>query len=124
MAVPVKPSGKIRICLEPRGLNTALMREHYTLPTLDAMLNKLRGAKVFSKADLRNAFWHLTLDDESPDLTVMGTPFGCYKWRRLPYGLNVSSEVFQKRMLTAFSDMDNVRIIADDILICGYGETL
>ena len=49
MAVPVKPSGKIRICLDPHGLNTALMREHYTLPTLDAMLHKLRGAKVFSK---------------------------------------------------------------------------
>ena len=61
MAVPVKPSGTIRICLGPRGLNTALMREHYTLPTLDRMLHKLRGAKVFSKADLRNAFWHLTL---------------------------------------------------------------
>ena len=37
MTVPVKPSGKIRICLDPRGVNTALMREHYTLPA-DATL--------------------------------------------------------------------------------------
>jgi len=123
MTVVVKPSGKLRICIDPRGLNTALMREHHTLPTLDSMLHKLQGAKVFSKADLRNGYWHVHLDEESSDLTVMATPFGRYKWRRLPFGLNVSSEIFQKRVQAAFGDMDNVHCIADDALICGYGTT-
>lgn len=124
MTVVVKPDGKKRICIDSRSLNTALMREHHTLPTLDSMLHKLKGAKVFSKADLRNGYWHVHLDEASSDLTVMATPFGRYKWRRLPFGLNVSSEIFQKRIQCAFEDMDNVHVIADDALICGYGDTL
>ena len=54
----------------------------------------------------------------------MGTSFSHYKWRHLLCGLKVSSEVFQKCMQTAFWDMDDSHLIADDILICGYGETL
>ena len=124
MSVVERPNGKLRICLDPRGLNSALMREHHTLPTLDTMLHKVQGAKVFSKADLRNGFWHLSLDEESSDLTVMATPFGRYRWRRLPFGLNTSSEIFYKRIQAAFRDMDNVHVVADDALICGYGPTV
>ena len=121
MAVAEKSSGAFRICLDPRSLNSVLMREHYELPTIDSMLHKLQGAKVFSKADLRNGFWHLTLDEESSDLTTMATPFGRYKWRRLPFGLNTSSEIFQKRILEVYDGLRNIIIIADDVLICGYG---
>lgn len=55
MAVPRKPNGKIRICIDPQPLNTALMREHYKLPTLDDVLPKLKNAKIFSKLDVKEA---------------------------------------------------------------------
>ena len=53
MAVVHKPNGKLRICIDPQPLNAALKREYYRLPVLDAVLPKLKNAKVFSKLDVR-----------------------------------------------------------------------
>ena len=85
MAVVRKANGKLRICIDPQPLNQALMREHYKLPTVDDVLPMLHDAKVFSKLDVKEAFWHVRLDDESSKLTTMITPFGRYHWARLPF---------------------------------------
>ncbi|KAL9961978.1 hypothetical protein ACROYT_G031027 [Oculina patagonica] len=74
MAVVHKPSGKLRICIDPQPLNAALKREHYKLPVLDDVLPKLKDAKVFSKLVVREAYWHVRLDEESSKLTTMITP--------------------------------------------------
>ena len=60
MVVVHKTNNKLRICIDPQPLNTALQREHYTLPTLDDILPGLTGAKIFSKVDVKEAFWHIT----------------------------------------------------------------
>ena len=98
MAVVHKPSGKLRICIDPQPLNAVLKREHYKLPVFDDVLPKLKDAKVFSKLDVREAYWHVRLDEESSKLTTMITPFGRYRWKRLPFGLKVSSEIFQRKL--------------------------
>ena len=79
MAVTRKESdGSLRICIDPQPLNEALMREHYKMPTLDDVLPLLNNAKVFTKLDVKEAFWHVRLDEESSLLTTMITPFqGC-----------------------------------------------
>ncbi|CAC5389581.1 unnamed protein product [Mytilus coruscus] len=56
MAVVRKPNGKLRICVDPQPLNTALIREHYKLPTLDDILPKLANAKIFNRLDVREAY--------------------------------------------------------------------
>ena len=122
MAVVKKPSGKIRVCIDPGPLNQALQREYYKLPTLDQVQPRLQGAKVFSKLDVKDAFWHVRLDDDSSKLTAMSTPYGRYIWKRLPFGLKVSSEIFQRKLLEAIGDLD-VICVADDIVICGCGTT-
>ena len=96
MAVVKKPNGSLRICIDPQPLNAALQREHYKLPTLDDVLPSLSQARVFSKLDMKQAYWHVQLDNESSLLTTMITPFGRYRWARLPFGLKVSSEIFQR----------------------------
>ena len=98
MAVVHKPSGRLRICIDPQLLNAALKREHYKLPVFDDVLPKLKDAKVFSKLDVREAYWHVRLDEESSKLTTMITPSGWYRWKRLPFGLKVSSEIFQRKL--------------------------
>ncbi len=98
MAVVHKRDGKLRICIDPQPLNAALNREHYRLPVLDDVLPKLKDSKVFSKLDVREAYWHVRLDDSSSRLTTMITPFGRYMWKRLPFGLKVSSEIFQRKI--------------------------
>lgn len=95
MAVAEKKNkNELRICIDPRSLNLVLKREHYKLPVLDDVLPELSHSTIFSILDLKQGFLHCTLDQESSYLTTMATPFGRYRWIRMPFGLNVSSEVF------------------------------
>ena len=89
MAVVQKANGKLRICIDPQPLNEALMREYYNLPTLDDVLPMLHDAKMFSKLDVKEAFWH----EESSKLTTMITPFGRFRWARWLFGLRVSRKL-------------------------------
>ena len=117
-----KSSGEIRICIDPKPLNEALKRERYQMLTLDELLPELSNAKVFTKVDLSSAYWHLVLDEESSLLTTFITPFGRYCWLRLPFGLKVSSEIFQKRLNQALEGLPGVFCIADDVLIIGTND--
>ncbi|XP_062603216.1 uncharacterized protein K02A2.6-like [Saccostrea cucullata] len=123
MAVAHKSDGKLRFCIDPQPLNTALIREYYRLPVLDDILPKLTNAKVFSKLDVKEAFRHVRLDEKSSKLTTMITPFGRYRWARLPFGLKVSSEIFQRRLDEALSGLEGVFSIVDDIIIAGCGDS-
>ena len=124
MAIATKKNGSLRICIDPRSLNLALKREHYQLPVLDDILPDLAKAKIFGKVDLNHGYWHCTLEEDSSMLTTFSTPFGRYRWTRLPFGLSVSSEIFQKRLVQALEGIVGVACIADDILIYGIGDTL
>lgn len=123
MVMATKKSGGVRICIDPKPLNKALKREHFQLPIIEDILPDLSKAKVFSKIDLRSGYWHLMLDDESSLLTTFQTPFGRYRWRRLPFGLSVSSEIFQKHLNQALDGLSNTLCIADDVLVYGVGDT-
>ena len=124
MAVVKKANGKIRICIDPQPLNEALKREHFKLPTLEDVLPNLNKAKVFSKYDVKEAFWHIKLDEESQLLTTMITPWGRFKWLRLPFGLKPSSEIFQKRFQQSIEGLPGVACIADDVIVAGFGENM
>ena len=119
LVVATKKNGNIRICLDPKELNKALLREHFTLPILEDTLHELGQSRVFCKADLSSGYWHILLDDESSKLTTFQTCFGRYRWLRLPFGFCVPSEIFQKRMYECFKDLPGIVCIADDIIIHG-----
>ena len=117
MCTVVKPSSKVRICLDPADLNRALKREHYPMKTLDAICDRLAGAKVFSTLEANCGYWMIQLDEDSSDLCIFNTEFGRYKFERLPFGINVAPEMFQRIMNETFTDIDGVEVIMDDILI-------
>ena len=123
LAVATKKSGALRVCIDPRPLNEALKRETYQIPVLDEILPELSQAKVFSTVDLRSGYWHCVLDQESNLLTTFAKPFRRYRWCRLPFGLSVSSEIFQKRVNQALEGLSGVLNIADDILVYGVGNS-
>ena len=122
MSVQTKKNGTLRICLDPRPLNKALQRERYPLPVIDDILPDLANAKLFSKLDLKDGYWHCTLDEQSSYLTTFITPFGRYRWLRLPFGLKVSSEIFQRKLNECVEGLKGVLCIADDILVYGNSE--
>ena len=124
MVVVKKSNGKIRLCIDPKPLNQALKRnQYYPLPVIDDLLPRLVNAKVFSVVDAKNGFWHVQLDSESSLLTTFGTPWGRFRWTRLPFGISPAPEEFQRRLECALEGLDGVKPIFDDILVFGVGET-
>lgn len=121
--VVMKPNGKIRLCLDPRPLNKALKRNHYPMTVNDDLLPDFCKARVFSVVDVKNGFWHVQLDDESSKLTTFATPWGRFRWLRMPFGIAPTPEEFQRRLNEALEGLDGVRTIADDIIVFGVGDT-
>ena len=119
MAVVCKKSGDIRICIDPKPLIAVLMREIYKLPMVEDAITKFDNCETFSKFDVKNAFWHCELDEESSFLTMMVTPFGRYHWTRLLFDVNVATEIFQINLLEELSGLKyTIAIaIADDCII-------
>lgn len=76
-------------------------------------------AKVFSKIHAKSSFWQLKLTQESSKLCTFNTPFGRYRFKRLPLGIVSASEVFQKAVSEMIEDIEGAVSIIDDILIWG-----
>ena len=92
-------------------------RERYMLPTLEDTMHKLKGSTVFTKLDATSGFWQLPLDNESAKLTTFMTPFGRYFFRRLPFGISLAPEVFQRTVENIPGDIEGVECCTDDILV-------
>ena len=72
---------------------------------------------MFSTLDLKDGYWQVELDKESSLLCTFNTPFGRYRFTRMPFGLKSASEVFQKKNEAAFEGIKGIHIVADDIII-------
>ena len=123
LVTATKKTGDLRICIDPRPLNKALKREHFQLQTLEDVLPELSKARLISTMDLKSGYWHVTLDEESSLLTTFNTPYGRYRWLRLPFGASVSSEIFGKKLYECIHDLEGVLTVADDIMVYGVGDT-
>lgn len=119
-----KPNGKLRLCIDPQPLNCALKRSHYPLPVIEDILSELDGVKVFTKADLKEGFLQCQLTEKSTKLTTFQSPWGRWKYHRMPYGISPAPELFQQKLCQSLDSLTGIHVIADDILITGRGETL
>ena len=124
IVVNKKSNGKTRLCLDPQPLNKALKRCHHPIPTIEDVLPDLGNAKVFTKLDCKNGYWQVKLDRDSSILTTFNTPFGRFKWNRMPFGISPAGDIFQRRLEQAIEGLDGVRTVADDLLIIGNGESV
>ena len=88
---------------------------------VDDLLLRLSKAEVFSVLDARNGFWQLDLVQKSSMLTTMTTPFGRYRWLRMPLGESLASEIFQEKLDQAIERLNGIFAIFDDILVVGGG---
>ena len=79
---------------------------------------------MFTLADIKSAFWHVLLDEPSSLLTTFNTPVGRMKWNRMPFGISVAPEEFQRRIDESLEGLGGTKAIADDILIWGDGNTI
>ena len=121
LVIVEKRDGSLRLCLDPRDLNKAIQREHHRIPTAEDVATRLSGKKLFSIVDEKDGFWQIQLDEESSYLCTFNTPFGRYRFTRLPFGVCSAPEVFQKNE-ALFGDIDGVEVIFDDIIVAAQDE--
>lgn len=117
LVIVEKPNKDLRLCLDPQELNKNIVQDYFVIPTLDDLSSKLANKEYFTVLDLKEGFWQVELEEASSRICAFSTPFGCYRFLRLPYGINVSCEVFQRFNNKYFGDIEGVHIYVDDILI-------
>lgn len=119
IVVVSKKDKSLRICLDPTELNKWIVDECFLVPTLQELTADLSGVEFFSVLDLKDGFWHVQLDESSQNLCTFATPFGNFKFLRMPFGIKSAPKVFQKYNHAIFGDIKNVYTYMDDILIVG-----
>lgn len=122
LVIVEKPNGKLRVCLDPQALNKVIIKQHHLLPSVSDISEKLSFKKYYTVLDLKESYYQVELDEPSSDLCCFSTPFGVYKFLRLPFGVSCASESFQKKNEESFKDIPNVLIYQDDILCAGETE--
>ena len=92
------------------------------MKTLDDILPQLSKAKTISIGGATSGYWHVPLDLASSLLMTFRTPYGKFRWLKLPFGLKIGSDVFQERLDRVLPLVPNKIGIADDIVIYGENE--
>ena len=122
VVVVAKPK-KIRICPDPQELNKVIQRPKYQKPTLEELLPKLCKVRIFSTLNAKDGFYQISVDDASSKLATFWTPFGRYRYRRMPFGVSLAPEEFESNLQERLADLKGVEVIRDDILVMGFGDT-
>jgi len=119
-----KPDGSKRMVIDYRGLNAVTVRNRYPLPKVDELFDQLKGARYFSKIDLRTGYWQIRMTEDSIEKTAFTSRHGHFEWLVLPMGLTNAPAEFMRMMEDTFRAQLNksVMVFLDDILI--YSDTL
>ena len=114
-----KKDGSLRICIDYRGLNNITIKDRTPLPNIKEMMQRARGAKIFTKIDLRDGFHNILIHEDDRHKTAFRTRFGHFQFNVLPFGLCNSPATFMRVMNKIFGHLYDEFIIAymDDILI-------
>ncbi|MGH7974544.1 MAG: RNase H-like domain-containing protein, partial [bacterium] len=117
-----KKDNRVRFISDFRGLNARIKRKAYPLPKISDLMQKLEGFTYATALDLNMGYFTIRLDKEAQDLCTIVTPWGNYRYLRLPLGLANSPDIFQDRMSTLMIGLlEFVRTYLDDILLMSKG---
>ena len=108
---------RLRLCLDPKDLKKNIRREHYYGRTVDEILPSLHGKNYFSVIDTTKGYCQVVLDHESSLLCTFNTTFGRYRFQRLPFGIVVSQDLFQRNLDDIHRKIPNVTGIAENVIV-------
>ena len=110
---------KLWICLDPTNLNKVIIREPYHFKTLEDIAHLIADSTVMTVLDCKKGYWHQELDEASSYLTSFNTEFGRYRYTVMLFGTTITGDVFQRKLDQCFGHLQNVIVIADDIMVIG-----
>ncbi|GFT81533.1 hypothetical protein TNCV_3673801 [Trichonephila clavipes] len=119
--------GSPQVCIDFRKLNRVLVKDHYSLPLIEDILDKLQDIRVFSPIDLRNGFFfHVPVNKQSRPYTSFVTQNGQFQFLKMPFGLSTCPSTFQRFINTVFRNLVVQGIVLpymDDIVILAKNES-
>ncbi|CAB3240087.1 unnamed protein product [Arctia plantaginis] len=119
-----KRNGTYRFCVDYRKLNAVTKTDAYPMPRIDELLQSTKKGCVMSSLDLRSGYWQVSTADR--DKTAFVTPFGTYRFKRMPFGLKNSPATFQRLIdrfrsgstlssRTILGYLDDLLVISEDL---------
>lgn len=117
VVITPKKNGKWRVCVDYKPLNAATQRNHYPLPFQDEILNQVAGHERYSVMDGFSGYFQIGITEEDQLKTTFITPWGCFAYRRMPFGLMNAYATFQEWMNKVFEPYLGkfIRVFMDDI---------
>ncbi len=115
----MKKDGTLRMCVDYRALNKAMVKNQYPLPRIDDLFDRLSGAKVFSRIDLHSGYYQIRIAEGDEEKTACHTRYGSYEFMVMPFGLTNAPATFCTLMNDIFREWldDFVVVYIDNILI-------
>ncbi|KAJ9556763.1 hypothetical protein OSB04_011377 [Centaurea solstitialis] len=119
--IPTRTVSGWRICMDYRKLNKATQKDHFPLPFMDQMLDRLAGKEYYCFLDGYSGYNQIAILPEDPEKTTFTCPYGTFAFKRMPFGLCNMPATFQRCMMSIFSDMleKSIEIFMDDFSVYG-----
>ena len=119
--IPTRTVTGWRVCIDYRKLNTATRKDHFPLPFIDQMLDRLTGHPHFCFLDGYSGYNQIAIAPEDQEKTTFTCPYGTFAFRRMPFGLCNAPATFQRCMMSMFSDLVEkvMEIFMDDFTVYG-----
>ncbi|GJT73233.1 reverse transcriptase domain-containing protein [Tanacetum coccineum] len=110
-----------RVCIDYRKLNEATRKDHFPLPFMDQMLERLAGNDYYCFLDGFSGYFQIPIDPKDQEKTTFTCPYGTFAYRRMPFGLCNAPGTFQRCMLAIFHDMveKTMEVFMDDFSVFG-----
>ncbi|GJU16556.1 reverse transcriptase domain-containing protein [Tanacetum coccineum] len=110
-----------RVCIDYRKLNDATRKDHFPLPFIDQMLERLCGNKYYYFLNGFSRFFQIPITPKDQEKTTFTCPYGTFAYQRMPFGLCNAPATFQIYMTAIFHDMveDFMEVFMDDFLVFG-----
>ncbi|GJY20870.1 reverse transcriptase domain-containing protein [Tanacetum coccineum] len=110
-----------RVCIDYRKLNDATRKDHFSLPFMDQMLERLARNEFYCFLDGFSGYFQILIDPQDQEKTTFTYPYGTFAYRRMPFGLCNAPGTFQRCMMAIFYDMieKTVEVFMDDFLVFG-----